>query len=263
MASDTIRFAIEGAIATITLNRPERMNAFNWEMIDAWAEALEECRRNDAVAAVIVTGAGKAFCSGGDIADMKLRGSMTAIERKHDLQAHVHRIPAALARLDKPVIAAINGAATGAGMDLTLMTDLRIAAESARLGETYVKVGLVPGAGGAWLLPRLVGTAKALELFWTGDLIDAQEALRIGLVNRVVPDAGLMTATRALADRIAAAPPLSVRTIKRAVYQGLESDLPAHLDRISSDYALVTGSEDHREAVAAFLEKRKPRFTGR
>ncbi|HTZ80225.1 MAG TPA: enoyl-CoA hydratase-related protein [Stellaceae bacterium] len=261
--SDTIRFEIEGPIATITLNRPERMNAFTWEMIDAWAAALEECGRNDAVSVVIVTGAGKAFCSGGDIADMKQRGSQTALQRKQDLQAHVHRIPLTLQALDKPVITAINGAATGAGMDLALMTDLRIAAESARLGETYVKVGLVPGAGGAWLLPRLVGAAKALELFWTGDLIDAEEALRIGLVNRVVPDAELLPATRALAEKIAAAPPLSVRTIKRAVYQGLASDLRAHLDLISSHYAIVTGSEDHQEAVAAFLEKRKPRFKGR
>ncbi len=261
--SDTIRFEIEGAIATITLNRPERMNAFTWEMIDAWADALEECGRNDAVAVVIVTGAGKAFCSGGDIADMKRRGTQTPLERKHDLQAHVHRIPFALEKLDKPVITAINGAATGAGMDLALMTDLRIAGESARLGETYVKVGLVPGAGGAWLLPRLVGAAKALELFWTGDLIDAREALRIGLVNRVVPDAELMTATRALAEKIAAAPPLSVRYIKRAVYQGLDSDLRTALDLISSHYAIVTGSDDHREAVAAFLEKRTPRFTGK
>ncbi len=261
--TDTIRLEIEGAIATITLNRPERMNAFTWEMIDAWADALEECRRNDAVSVVIVTGAGKAFCSGGDIADMKRRGTQTPLERKRDLQAHVHRIPFALEALDKPVITAINGAATGAGMDLALMTDLRIAGESARLGETYVKVGLVPGAGGAWLLPRLVGVAKALELFWTGELIDANEALRIGLVNRVVPDAELMTTTRTLAEKIAAAPPLSVRYIKRAVYQGLESDLRTALDLISSHYAVVTASDDHREAVAAFLEKRKPKFTGK
>jgi 2-(1,2-epoxy-1,2-dihydrophenyl)acetyl-CoA isomerase len=136
-------------------------------------------------------------------------------------------------------------------------------AESARLGETYVKVGLVPGAGGAWFLPRLVGAAKALELFWTGDLIDAREALRIGIVNRVVPDAELMAQTRALAEKIAAGPQLSVRFIKRAVYQGLNTDLRTALDLISSHYAVVSSSADHREAVAAYLEKRKPVFTGR
>lgn len=261
--TDSLRFEIEGGIATITLNRPERMNAFTWEMIDAWADALAECRANDAVAVVIVTGAGKAFCSGGDIGEMRKRGDRTPLERKAELEGHVHKIPLALEALDKPVIAAVNGAATGAGLDLALMADLRIAAESARLGETYVKVGLVPGAGGAWFLPRLVGTAKALELFWTGDIIDAREAERIGLVNKVVPDAELMSVTHALAKRIANGPPLSVRFIKRAVKEGLRSDLRSALDLISSHYAVVATSADHREAVAAYLEKRKPVFTGR
>jgi enoyl-CoA hydratase/carnithine racemase len=261
--TDSLRFEIEGGIATITLNRPERMNAFTWEMIDAWAEALAECRTNDAVSVVLMTGAGKAFCSGGDIGEMKRRGDRTPLDRKIELETHVHKIPLALEALDKPVIAAINGAATGAGLDLALMADLRIAAESARLGETYVKVGLVPGAGGAWFLPRLVGTAKALELFWTGELISAREAERIGLVNKVVPDAELMTAARALAEKIASGPPLSVRFIKRAVREGLRSDLRTALDLISSHYAVVATSDDHREAIAAYLEKRKPVFTGR
>src|SRR5262249_31577580 len=201
--TDSLRFEIEGGIATITLNRPERMNAFTWEMIDAWAEALGQCRVNDAVSVVIVTGAGKAFCSGGDIGEMRKRGDGTPLERKAELETHVHKIPLALEALDQPVMAAINGAATGAGLDLALMADLRIAAESARLGETYVKVGLVPGAGGAWFLPRLVGTAKALELFWTGDIIDSREAERIGLINKVVPDAELLSVTRNLATKIA------------------------------------------------------------
>ena len=261
--TESLRFEIEGGIATITLNRPERMNAFTWEMIDAWAAALAECHTNDAVSAVIVTGAGKAFCSGGDIGEMRKRGERTPLECKSELEAHVHKIPLALEALDKPVIAAINGAATGAGLDLALMADLRLAGESARLGETYVKVGLVPGAGGAWFLPRLVGTAKALELFWTGDIIDASEAERIGLVNKVVPDAELMAATRALAEKIASGPPLSVRLIKRAVREGLRSDLRTALDLISSHYAVAATSADHREAVAAFHEKRKPVFTGR
>lgn len=260
--TDQLRFEIDGAIATITLNRPDRMNAFTWDMIDAWADALEECRANEAVSVVIVTGAGQAFCSGGDIGEMRKRADRTPLDRKNELARHVHRIPLALEALDKPVIAAVNGAATGAGMDLALMADLRIAAESARLGETYVKVGLVPGAGGAWFLPRLVGTAKALELFWTGELIDAREAERIGIVNKVVPDGELMTATRALADKIAGGPQLSVRFIKRAVHQGLRSDLRTSLDLISSHYAVVSSSADHREAVLAYLEKRTPNFIG-
>jgi 2-(1,2-epoxy-1,2-dihydrophenyl)acetyl-CoA isomerase len=261
--TETIRFEIAGPVATITLNRPERSNAITWDMTDAWAAALEECGRNDALSVVIVTGAGRAFCSGGDIVEMQRRHEHTAWDHKCELQSRVHKIPLALQALDKPVITAINGAATGAGMDLALMSDLRLAAESARFGKTYVRVGLVPGAGGAWFLPRLVGTAKALELFWTGEIIDAREAERIGLVNKVVPDGELMSAAHALAEKIARGPQLTVRLIKRAVYAGLASDLGGALDLISSHYAVASSSADHREGVAAYLEKRKPNFIGR
>src|SRR5215204_1387476 len=183
--TDQLKFSVDDGIGRIVLNRPERMNAFTFEMIDAWILALEECRRNDAVKVVVVTGNGSAFCSGGDIIEMGERLEQTPEQRKAELFDRIERIPLALDDLDKPVIAAINGVATGAGMDLALMCDIRYAAESARLAETYVNVGLVPGAGGAHYLPRLVGVAKALELFWTGDFIDAQEAMRIGIVNKV------------------------------------------------------------------------------
>ncbi|HWG81126.1 MAG TPA: enoyl-CoA hydratase [Stellaceae bacterium] len=261
--TDTIRYEVADRIATITLNRPERMNAFTWEMTDAWAAALAEAQKDDAVHVVIVTGAGKAFCSGGDIQGMGERKDRTPLERKSELVGHVHRIPLTLEAMDKPVIAAVNGAATGAGMDLALQCDLRYAASSARLGETYVRVGLVPGAGGTWFLPRLAGTAKALELFWTGDLIGAEEAERIGIVNKVVRDDQLMAHVREVAAKIAKGPPLSIRFIKRAVYQGQRIDLRTSLDLISSHYAVVSSSADHREAVAAYLEKRKPSFTGK
>jgi enoyl-CoA hydratase/carnithine racemase len=256
-ATPDLRFEISDRIATITLNRPERMNAFTFEMIDAWAAALVECRRNDAVRVVIVTGAGKAFCSGGDIDAMGDRLASLPEKRKDELWGRIQRIPLAYEDLDKPVLVAVNGVATGAGMDLALMGDIRYAAESARFAETYVKVGLVPGAGGAHFLPRLVGAAKALELFWTGDFIGAVEAERIGLVNKVVPDGELMIQMQTLAERIAAAPQLSIRLIKRAVYQGLRQDLRANLDLISSHYAVVTASDDHRKAVEAFTNRRK------
>jgi enoyl-CoA hydratase/carnithine racemase len=261
--SDTIRYEVADRIATITLNRPERMNAFNTEMLDAWHDALRDAQADDAVHAIIVTGAGKAFCSGGDINRMGERRETTPLERKNDLAGHVQRIPLLLESIDKPLIAAINGAATGAGMDFALQCDLRYAAESARLGETYVRVGLVPGAGGTWFLPRIVGTAKALELFWTGDLISAQEAERLGIVNKVLPDAELMSHVRSVAQKIAEGPPLSIRFIKRAVYQGTRLDLRASLDLISSHFAVVSSSADHKEAVQAWQEKRKPKFTGR
>ena len=261
--TDSIKYDVADRIATITLNRPERMNAFTWEMTDAWADALTEAQRDDAVHVVIVTGAGKAFCSGGDIQGMGERKDRTPLERKNELFGHVQRIPLALEAMDKPVIAAVNGAATGAGMDLALQCDLRYAASSARLGETYVRVGLVPGAGGTWFLPRLTGTAKALELFWTGDLISAEEAERLGIVNKVVPDDQLLTHVREVAAKIARGPQLSIRFIKRAVYQGTRIDLRTSLDLISSHYAVVSSSDDHKEAVAAYLEKRKPKFAGK
>jgi len=256
-ATPDLRFDIHDRIATITLNRPERMNAFTFEMIDAWAAALVECRRNDDVRVVIVTGAGKAFCSGGDINAMGDRFGSPPDKRKNELWGRIQRIPLAYEDLDKPVIVAVNGVATGAGMDLALQGDIRYAAESARFAETYVKVGLVPGAGGAHFLPRLVGVSKALELFWTADFVGAEEALRIGLVNKVVPDGELMSQVQALAERIAAAPQLSIRLIKRAIYQGMRNDLRTNLDLISSHYAVVTASEDHREAVEAFKTRKK------
>jgi enoyl-CoA hydratase/carnithine racemase len=260
--TDTIKYDVADRIATITLNRPELMNAFTWEMVGAWADALQRAQADDGVQVIVVTGAGKAFCSGGDINNMGDRQSRTPLMRKNELMANVHRIPLALEAIDKPVIAAVNGAATGAGMDLALQCDLRFAAASARFGETYVRVGLVPGAGGTWFLPRLVGTAKALELFWTGDLIDAAEAERIGVVNKVLPDAELMPHVRAVATKIANGPPLSIRFIKRAVYQGMRIDLRTSLDLISSHFAVVSASADHKEAVQAWREKRKPNFTG-
>jgi enoyl-CoA hydratase/carnithine racemase len=254
--------SVEDGVATITLNRPDRMNAFTMAMIDDWAAALESCRRDDAVRAIVVTGAGSAFCSGGDIEEMQKRMGNTPVQRKDELWRRVQRIPLTLEDIDKPVLVAVNGVATGAGMDLALMGDIRYAAESARFAETYVKVGLVPGAGGAHFLPRLVGVAKALELFWTGDFVDAREAERLGLVNKVLPDAELMPQVRALAQRIARAPALSVRLIKRAIYQGLRQDLRGNLDLVSSHYAVVTASPDHRAAVEAFLNRRKPKPDG-
>jgi 2-(1,2-epoxy-1,2-dihydrophenyl)acetyl-CoA isomerase len=254
--TDNLRFTVTDGIARIVLNRPERMNAFTFEMIDAWLDALQRCRTDDAVKVVLVTGAGEAFCSGGDIVEMGDRLAHSPEQRKSELFQRIERIPLALEDLDKPVIAAVNGVATGAGMDMALMCDIRYAAASARFAETYVKVGLVPGAGGAHFLPRLVGTAKALELFFTGDFIDAEEALRIGVVNRIFPDASLMQEVEKIAQRIARAPALTLRMTKRAIYQGMRNDLRTNLDMISSHYAVITASEEHKALVRAFIEKK-------
>jgi 2-(1,2-epoxy-1,2-dihydrophenyl)acetyl-CoA isomerase len=254
--TDQLKFSVDDGIGRIVLNRPERMNAFTFEMIDAWRAAIEECRRDDAVKVVIVTGAGAAFCSGGDIVEMGDRLEQTPEQRKAELFDRIERIPLALEDLDKPVIAAVNGVATGAGMDMALMCDLRYAAQGARFAETYVNVGLVPGAGGAHFLPRLVGVSKALELFWTGDFIDAEEAMRIGIVNKVFPDAELMTQVETIARKIATAPPLTLRMVKRAIYQGMRNDLRTNLDLISSHYAVITATDRHKQAVRSFIAKR-------
>lgn len=257
-----LEYGVENGVGTILLNRPERKNAFTIEMIHRWAEILREARTDDSVGAIILTGAGDAFCSGGEF-DSLAPGEPTPYERKAFLTDHIHRIAYALEDLDKPVIAAVNGAAVGAGMDFALMCDMRFAARSARFSEGYVRVGLVPGDGGNYYLPRLVGTAKALELLLTGDFIDATEAERIGLVNRVYEDDALMEETRRFAERLATGPPLIIRMIKRAVYQSARSDLRTSLDLISSHMGIVQSMEDSKEAFYAFREKRTPHFKGR
>jgi 2-(1,2-epoxy-1,2-dihydrophenyl)acetyl-CoA isomerase len=255
--TDHLKFSVADGIARIVLDRPERMNAFTFEMIDAWRAALEHCKTDDAVKVVIVTGTGNSFCSGGDIVEMGDRLDHTPEQRKNELFHRIERIPLALEDLDKPVIAAVNGVATGAGMDMALMCDIRYAATSARFAETYVKVGLVPGAGGAHFLPRLVGVSKALELFLTGDFIDSQEALRIGIVNKVFPDEALSQEVDKIARKMAKAPALTLRMTKRAIYQGMRNDLRTNLDMISSHYAVITSSQEHKDLVRSFIAARE------
>ena len=262
MSEPHVLYKREGHSATITLNRPEARNAFSPEMITLWRGFLEEARADDRVRVLIVTGEGDTFCSGGDIRDMA-EGKLTSWDMKNFLWEGVHRIVLAMEDLDKPVIAAINGAAMGAGLDMALMCDLRVCSDKAKLAESYIMMGLVPGDGGAYFLPRVVGVPKALELLLTGDPIGPDEALKIGLVNRVVPHTRLMAEAVALAEKIASRPPLAIRMMKRAVEQGQTSTLRAHLDYISSQLSLLSGTEDHREAARSFLEKRKPVFTGK
>ncbi|MDO9710304.1 enoyl-CoA hydratase/isomerase family protein [Paracraurococcus lichenis] len=258
-------FETAGGIATITLNRPDSGNAFTTEMLAAWEQALRECIRDDAIRAVVLTGAGRIFCSGGDVKRMARNAAsgQSAWERGQYLIDHVHRIPLTLQELDKPYIVAVNGAATGAGMDMALMGDLRFAAQSARFAESYIKVGFVAGDGGAWMLPRLVGTPKALEMLWLGDFVGAEEAERIGLVNKVVADDQLMAHTMSVAERLANGPTVAIRLMKRMVRQGATSSFADALTFAASATGVVAGTEDYREATAAFAEKRKPVFKGR
>ena len=262
MSKPHVLYEISDHIAVITLNRPRARNAFSTEMISLWTRYLQEARADETVRVVVVTGRGDTFCSGGDIRDMA-EGKLQSWDMKRFLWDGVHRIALTLEDLDKPVIAAVNGAAMGAGMDMALMCDLRVCSDRARFAESYINLGVVPGDGGAYYLPRLVGSARALELLWTGEVLGADQALELGIVNRVAPHDRLLEEAFALAQKIAAKPPLAVRMTKRAVYQGLTSSLRAHLDSISSQLALLTETEDHMEAARAFLEKREPRFRGR
>jgi enoyl-CoA hydratase/carnithine racemase len=255
-------YEVKDRIATITLNRPDKLNAFTGPMIEAWAGALGEAQRDEAVNVVVVTGAGRAFCAGGDVGRMG-QGAPTPLEHKNQLWENIHRVPRTLEAMDKPVIAMVNGLAVGAGMGMCLMCDVRVASDEARFSTGYVKVGLVPGDGDTYFLPRLVGAAKALELLWTADFVEAPEALRLGIVNRMVPAAQLQEATYALARQIADGPQIPIRMIKRLVYQSLRLDLRTHLDLVSSHMAVVRQTIDHAEGVAAFKEKRSPRFQGR
>lgn len=260
MKEHHLLYEVDGNIATITLNRPEAKNAFSPEMIERWPEYLRAAREDDSVRVVVLTGKGDTFCSGGDIKDMA-DGKLKSWGMKNFLWEGVHRIVLAMEDMDKPVIAAINGAAMGAGLDMALMCDLRICSDQAKLAESYIMMGLVPGDGGAYFLPRIVSLPKAMELLLTGDVVTAEDALGLGLVNRVVKHDSLMEETLKFAAKIASKPPLAVRMMKRAVYQSLSGTLRSHLDYISSQLSLLSETKDHQEAARAF-EKRKPVFVG-
>jgi enoyl-CoA hydratase/carnithine racemase len=261
--SEHLKFEIDANIATITLNRPEKLNAFTDEMLEEWLAALEVCRSDPEIRVIVITGTGRAFTTGGDVESFSTSSVQTPAQMKARVAEGIQRLPRTIAEIDKPVLAALNGMATGGGLDIALACDIRFAAESARFAETYVRMGLIPGVGGAYLLPRIVGLSKALEMFWTGDWIDADEAARIGLVSKVFPDTELMQATNAFARRIADGAPLAVQLIKRVMRFGLETDLATAQEIVAANLPIVRSSEDHQEAIAAFKEKRTPKFKGR
>ncbi len=258
--------ARDGAILIVTLNLPDMRNPISDDaMVDAICETMTNADADIGVRVVILTGAGTAFSSGGDLKAMKagigLRNRLPAQTRRN-YRAGIQRLPMLFQALEVPVIAAINGPAIGAGLDLACMCDVRIAAESAKFAESFVKVGIVPGDGGAWLLPRIVGFSKATELALTGETISAGEALACGLVSRVVPDAELMTAARAVADRIAVNPPHAVRMTKRLLREGQAASLSNILELSAAMQSLAHATRDNDEAIDAFLERRPPNFTG-
>jgi enoyl-CoA hydratase/carnithine racemase len=256
----------EDSILTITLNQPELRNPISdLDVIDPLVEAFEVANADESVRVVILTGAGSAFSGGGNIKNMGLGGPLNdpaPARTRRNYKLGIQRLPVLFEAIDVPVIAAVNGPAIGAGCDLACMCDVRIAAESARFAESFVKIGLVSGDGGAWLLPRIVGFSKASEMILTGDAITAAEALACGLVSKVVPDADLMTAAKAMAARIAANPPHAVRLTKRLLREAYSSSLSATLEISAGMQAMVSATKDHQEGIAAMVGKRPPKFTG-
>lgn len=252
----------DGPILTVTLNSPERRNPVSDpDMIEALVGAMKTADTDPEVRAVILTGAGKAFSTGGDIKKMVpgagLRDAIPAKTRTNYREG-IQRLPLLFQALDVPVIAAINGPAIGAGCDLACMCDVRIASETAIFAESFVKIGIVPGDGGAWLLPRIVGFSKACELSLTGDTIDAAEALGCGLVSRVVPPDQLLAVARAMAAKIAANSPYAVRMTKRLLREGQTASLPALLELSAAFQSLAHATAEHEQAVDAFLSRSAP-----
>lgn len=262
MSYKYIRVARDEAVGTLTLDRPDKLNAFAGTMRQELGDALDALEGDPSVRVIVITGAGRAFCAGADV------GYMAELVARRDTEAMAalveagRRVVMTMRASAKPVIGSINGVAAGGGANLALACDIRIASDRARLGQTFNRIGLHPDWGGTYFLPRLVGPAKALELFWTADIVDAETCLRLGLFNRVVPHEALGEETRALARALAAKPALALALAKRAVYQSEERTLPQMLDYELDAQLQCFRSGDAAEGITAFVEKRPATFAG-
>lgn len=260
MEYETILYTLNGGVLTIALNRPDVLNAFNRRMTDEIQSALKQAERDPDVRCIVFTGTGRAFSSG---EDLKSRSAEGESDFGSTLRERYNPIVLKMRNIEKPVLGSINGVAAGAGCSLALACDMRIASEKARFIEVFVRVGLVPDSGSSFFLPRLVGLGKALEMAFLGDEVGAEEALQLGLVNRVVPADQLESATQELALRLAKGPTKAIGLAKRAMNRALHMDLEHILDYEVHAQEAAGASDDHKEGIAAFLEKRTPEFRGR
>jgi len=261
MGYETIMYEKDQQIGIVTLNRPDQLNALSFKLREELIKVFAEMEKDDDVVVVILTGGPKAFSAG---ADIKERSGIVAIQPQiYFKQQKTHQFFSMIENFEKPVIAAVSGVAVGGGCELALVCDLRIASETARFGVPEVKIGVIPAAGGTQRLPRIIGITKAKELLYTGDFIDAQEAYRLNLVNKVVAVESLLDTAKEMALKLIANPPLSVKFAKRAVNAGIQMDLASALDYEAYCAALLSVSEDRIEGFKAFTEKRKPQFKGR
>ena len=262
-ASFVLLEARHDSIATLVMNRPDRLNALDTKLVTALNDALGRISKDESVRVVVLTGAGRAFCAGGDLA---LIGQVRAAGATHDLELLLTSGTKAVLTMrcmPQPVIAAVNGAAAGAGMNLALAADVRIAAEEAMFGQNFAKVGLFPDFGGTYFLPQLVGPAKAAELFYTGEMIDAKTALQLGIVNRVVPATQLEAEVNSLARRIAEGPPLAIHAVKKTLFASESEKLTLALANEVQEQTRCYFSQDCSEGISAFFEKRPPTFRGK
>lgn len=256
-----VRFAVADGVATLTLDRPDRLNALTRAMTSEIIEAIKLCARDDAIRCLIVTGAGRGFCAGQDLEEFQaLAGPETVGDH---LRRGFNQIILGLYNIEKPVIGQINGVAAGAGLGIALATDLRIAADKARFAAAFIGIGLAPDSGVSWLLPRLLGSAKAFEMLASGGVIEAPDALRLGLANQVTPAEELEPTVLALARRLAQAPTRGIGLTKRTLHRAAGLTLAEALDYEAQVQDIAIGTADHHEGVAAFLGKRAPHFVGR
>jgi 2-(1,2-epoxy-1,2-dihydrophenyl)acetyl-CoA isomerase len=261
-----VRLETRGPVALITFNRPEKLNALpELEDGDAIRAACEAINADPSVRCAVMTGAGRAFSAGGDVKAMQARADLfegPGVAIRNRYRRVVHRIVRSLYEIEVPLIAAVNGPAVGLGCDIAGLADIRLASDQAKFGVPFLKLGIIPGDGGAWLLPRTIGYSRAAELLFTGDLIDATTAAEWGLVSRVIPHDRLMEEAFALAERVAAQPPHALRLAKALLRQGREASYEALLEMSASAQALSHLTADHIEGVTAHIEKRKPAFKG-
>lgn len=257
-----ITTASTASVTTITLNRPDKLNAFSGTMREDLLAALRAAADDAAVRVVVITGAGRAFCAGGDVEYMSGLQKAGDVQTFRKLLDAGREIVTTIAKIDKPVIASVNGIAAGAGCNLALACDYRIASDGAKFSESFVKIGMHPDWGGTWLLPRLIGSGRAMEMLMTGRMIDANEAVSIGLVDRVVPAAELAAETERLAQAIASGPPMAIAGIKRALGASEKNDLRVQIDLESENQLAAFRSKDAAEGMAAFFEKRAAKFSG-
>jgi len=264
MAYNTLIVTKEAGVATLTLNRPDKLNAWDEEMMEEGVQAIEEIRSDLDIRVLVLTGAGRGFCAGADVTSLARVTERRSVRDELSNWPGIVTVAYQLRQMDRPVIAAINGVTAGGGFGLALACDIRIASDQAKFSQIFVKRGLVPDTGSTYFLPRIVGTEKACELMFRGNVIDAYEAQRLGIVSRVVPHEELMNEVMALAKELASGAPIALGLTKRALYKGAsEIDLASQMDFELYLNSLLFGTEDFKEGVMSFLEKREPRFLGR